>query len=847
MQRSAQPHTGQATRPAQRPFYACFLIAMLIGGLLVAAPPPPGYSAALAQQDGPMARVAEWVLTSVTDWQQGSVSGLLITNNDGGELRLISDLSLEGGPSEGVFLSDPYSTTFTINAAGAFWRAELPPGTDISLELRGRSSPPAGDTADEAGWGPWHPLVAGDARSRASDGAFATPDVLEFPPDTLYLQVRATFRSSVLRASAVLNELTVVFMDTTEGPPTSPALPRVPISLESDTLTPAPSFVPRSIWSAREIASYPNRMPPRGIILHQIDVDPAASDTLPLLRALAAYQIDVLGWEDLSYHYVIDEAGTLYEGRLGGPTAAVTRLSGGDTAIHIALIGDLDEPPSPAAQRTLTALLAWLGQAYALPPAGEHPVLVDSTTVVRPNIAAHNDVAPGAPDPGEPLKELLPELRTRADEATIRGRWYVAEGNTQDYVQQLAFFNPSAETANATVLLFADNATEPITRSVALTAGGRTSLIVNDIAGNQTNLSWVVEANEPLITERSIGLSSDIDTRPVSDHLSRAWYFAEGSTSNSFETYLVLFNPQDTLTEAVITYMRGDGSQAEQRIPLQSRQRLAIRVADVLPNTGFGIRIVAGQPIIAERTMRFGAGGSGMHSSPGISELSRQWYFAEGTTQAPFEMRLLLLNPNRQAAIASVTYMTPDGTSLTRRYAIPPTTRLAVNVNEVVPELGVATLVESDRPLAVERALYITTGGPVAETEVFTSTEALLQAVPSLVGTVSFGATAPAYSWRFADGRVADANHYLLLSNPSRGQARVSVEFVLPDGSRSEETVVMPAESRYTLPVSDIFAGIPVVSAVVRSTQPIVAERSIFPTSGVGTGGGSTSLGVPGE
>ncbi|NJL33390.1 MAG: hypothetical protein HC893_05445 [Chloroflexaceae bacterium] len=199
--------------------------------------------------------------------------------------------------------------------------------------------------------------------------------------------------------------------------------------------------------------------------------------------------------------------------------------------------------------------------------------------------------------------------------------------------------------------------------------------------------------------------------------------------------------------------------------------------------------------------------------------------------------------------MALVTFMTPDGTSLTRRYALPPTTRLRVDVNEIVPELGVAIIVQSDRPLAAERALYFTSTIPTTaeNMETLTDTDALPQVIPALVGTISTGADEAAYTWYFPDGTTVDTNQYLLLSNPSRGQARVTVEFLLSDGSRPTETLLMPANSRFTLPVHELHADEPALAMIVRSTQPIVAERSLFPDAGPGAGGGSTMLGVPSE
>ena len=158
----------------------------------------------------------------------------------------------------------------------------------------------------------------------------------------------------------------------------------------------------------------------------------------------------------------------------------------------------------------------------------------------------------------------------------------------------------------------------------------------------------MVESSGELIAERSMALPDDIDNSLGITNPSRVWYFAEGSTDEPFQTYLVLFNPQDSLTSAEITYMKGDGTTARQEVQIEPGQRIVVTVNNELPEVGFGTQIIANQPIIAERTMRFGAANSGFHTGRGISELAQRWYFAEGTTAAPFRMRLLLLNPNQQ-------------------------------------------------------------------------------------------------------------------------------------------------------------------------------------------------------
>ncbi len=778
----------------------------------------------VAQSQGSQAQVGAWTLTSVTDWEAGGGGGILVTNNAGGELRLAD------GQSSGSFISAPFKTTFPSNAAGAVWSAEVVPGTQLRLELRARATSPAADP--ENGWDAWQPLEAGDARSAAKDStdAFATPAVVALPAGSQYLQLRASLTSSVARASAILTAVTVSYLSTA---PTTPVfatgLPRSPILFGATTLTARPAVIARADWAGRLQAAQPVRRDPQGVIVHQIDAAVTAGSSLDFVRALATYQMDVLGWEDLSYHYLIDPEGNLFEGRLGGPTSAVDRLSGGDTVVHIALIVPHDAPPSSTAQGVLVSLLAWLGEAYHLSPTGTHSLVSGDERVTRPNIAGHSEVAPSAPDLYPPVRDLLPQLRGMADQSTVRSRWYFAEGNVTDYSQRLALFNPTATQTDARVTLVRPGGA-PVTRIVNLPPNARADLVVNDLVQGAPALPAIVESSAPILVERSMGLATDFDGGPGIAELSRVWYFAEGSTRDGSRTYLILFNPNPAPVQATVTYMRRDGVNLAQGVQVAGQARLVIAVNDITQPDGsvplaaadFGVQVIAGQPLAVERTMRFGPKLAGLHTGRGIATLSRTWHFAEGTTEGDFHYRLLVLNPNGHPASTEATFMTPDGKTEVRRYAVPPRSQLAIDVNEIVPAQGVSAVVTADSPVAVERSLVFNGGA---------------------AGTVGAGAQAPSLRWAFVDGRTSDATYYLCVSNPGKLKARVSVDFRFGGGGTASQSFEIPAGARYTMAVHQLYPNQTSVVALVRGTQPIIAERSVF--LGGGTRGGETTLGIP--
>jgi hypothetical protein len=760
------------------------------------------------------------VFNTVTEWQTGLPEGLIVSNNEGGEVRLADR------QSQGTYTTGYIASQNPIAAVAAVWSADVPAGTSLALEFR------AGATQDDARTAPWRALAAADARSQTDAPAFALKSPVPVISGTLFVQLRVSFATQAQNASPVLDRLTLHFVRPITGPRLSPETPpRVIIPFGPLTITNPPRMIQRSDWDRSPPPLTVPRQPPRGIIVHQIGNETVGDDPLPFLRTIVPYHTQVLGWDDIPFHFLVDQAGTVFEGHVGGPTAVVPRLAGGDTVVHVALIGS--GTPSDTARTALADLLAWLGQAYNIAPLGQHTVANPSadTPAQRPNIAVHSEIIPEAAGQTPELREQAGALRTLVDQRTVRSRWYFPEGNPQQFRDRISVLNLSGGQANVTFNVL--KLPEPtLIRTATLDAGARADLMVSELVSDTTEAPAIIESNTALLAERFMDFGNDLIAAPGINQLSRVWYFAEGSTENAFNTYLLLFNPNNQEARATITYMLGDGTTAELRdVQVPPRRRLVITVADApqMQGAGFGTRVIATRPIAVQRTMTFGGEPdqpTGAHSSPGVVELSRRWYFAEGTTAPPFQMQLSVLNPNAQPVTTTVTFFNQDGNSLTRRYAIPPTTRLKINVNEVVPELGVATRVDADRPIAVERTMYWRNGN---------------------AGAVSPGAIRPAYLWRFADGRTSDGfQQFLLFNNPDKNyQARVTVEFVLADGRRQSQSIVLAGGARYTMAVHEIYPNQATLATTVRSTYPIIVERSLFAgaPNAESNRGGATVLG----
>ncbi len=293
---------------------------------------------------------------------------------------------------------------------------------------------------------------------------------------------------------------------------------------------------------------------------------------------------------------------------------------------------------------------------------------------------------------------------------------------------------------------------------------------------------------------------------------------AEGATGGFFDTDILLANP-DFLAAApiTVTWLKEDGTTVTQAMTLPAGSRTTIPVASIpgLEGTSMStfVTSLTGQPIAVERTMRWDRTGYGAHGEKASDGTALTWYFAEGS-QGYFNTFLMLANPGPTANQASVEFLFEDGSSITKTYALKPTSRFTLFAGDV-PELidrSFGMTVTFAQPGMAERAMYF--GTPLFKG-----------------GHDSAGATNLSTTWYLAEGATGSFfTTFLELANPGTTPGDVTVTYLPASGTPVTKTYTLAAKQRrsFNIAFEDPSLVSAAVGAQITSTVPIVVERSQY-------------------
>ena len=151
------------------------------------------------------------------------------------------------------------------------------------------------------------------------------------------------------------------------GPATPPQARAEPYGVAQFAVAPRDLVIPRAEWGA----DGPDRIcgdvvaPYRISIHHTASPDSDGGDAAARMRQMQSYHMDVRGWCDIGYHFVVAQSGQIYQGRSDErrPGAHVGGENSGN--VGISMIGNFEEQAVGAAQLDATvAIVRWLHETY---------------------------------------------------------------------------------------------------------------------------------------------------------------------------------------------------------------------------------------------------------------------------------------------------------------------------------------------------------------------------------------------------------------------------------------------------------------------------------------------------
>jgi autotransporter-associated beta strand protein len=308
--------------------------------------------------------------------------------------------------------------------------------------------------------------------------------------------------------------------------------------------------------------------------------------------------------------------------------------------------------------------------------------------------------------------------------------WYFAEGSAGFFHTYLLLANPQGAENVATVTYLPEN--EPaFTRTYPVPANGRFTV---DTGADELLLNrsfgMTVTFSQPGMAERSMyfgdtplwsgGHASAGATEPAS-----SWFLAEGATGPFFETFILLANPGAQAASVTATFLPDNGVPVEKSysVPAGGRHTINIEAEDTaLANVAVATRIASTAPIVVERSQYWPfapAQWLEAHNSLGVTELGQTWGLAEGRTGGAMqhETYILLANPGDEDATVTIKFLRENGAEpVIKKFTVSKTSRFNVRTGPgtEVPELvdeRFGAVITSNKPIAVERAMYSTGSG----------------------------------------------------------------------------------------------------------------------------------------
>lgn len=388
-------------------------------------------------------------------------------------------LRLPDGETTAVYTSPPITAPFPFNAVVPQWRATLPDGASLDVQLRTRTA--------SGTWSKWQHIRAHGDWSMPGE-ALAIGDMVTVPGidrrhDHVQLKISL---SQIGNVTPQLHEITIVYIDSTSGPTVEQMVAQQRARdaargerPQSDTY-PRPTIISRDVWCTSENCAYSDDFEyadATHMVLHHTVSNNDSADWAATLRAIWSFHTHSRDWGDIGYNYLVDPEGNIYEGHLSEDyeilDVAGTHAGGANLgSMGVALLGTYTEAehalpgvaPSDEMVDSLVALLSWKADQRNIDVYDASDALPNLNHGL-PHLSGHRDVYGNTECPGDQTHGLIPLLiervaqniglanpytviDERSDQLTLSAATWL-EGNDECGTNGHAFYTYSTQEATS--------------------------------------------------------------------------------------------------------------------------------------------------------------------------------------------------------------------------------------------------------------------------------------------------------------------------------------------------------------------------------------------------------------
>ncbi|MEY2476746.1 MAG: hypothetical protein QOG87_2061 [Actinomycetota bacterium] len=432
------------------------------------------------------------------------------------------------------------------------------------------------------------------------------------------------------------------------------------------------------------------------------------------------------------------------------------------------------------------------------------------------------------------------DMPTAPAASSVSSTWYcaggtAASGGAADVTVIVA--NPGTRELKAVVTVIPSEGRRA-TRQLTVRGNSIQSLRLQDVAKAGYAAAMVDLDGGQGVVEQTVTGALGASASPCASAASDRWYFADGSTRREATMVLALFNPFPDNAIADMSFSTDQGRsvpRALQGLVIPARSLVIRNIGEFVrrrETLATSVSVRSGRLVVSKLQLHDGGGRKGMALVLGAPSVGAVWRFPEGYVRDGISENVAIYNPSEQEATVDVELALEKGAAEPFELTVPARERITLSANK-----------ESRIPKDDSHAITVVRrSGPGVVVE------RTVDAVPPAPRTGfadTMGARRLSTRWFLVAGSAApESDEWVVVHNPSRRAAKVSFS-VLAGGQRLAveglQSLSLAAGRRQAFRLGDHLQR-PETPLVVEATAPVVVERTLYRTDGVGF---SFSIGIP--